>query len=318
MSEHDGEQRRVILVTRQTRLSELVEKHLTLGQAKFYLEHLGASFDDYLEEDYAYKESLQLCTKAIQAWGRYQVLDRQYLPNFVFAQDDIVVAIGQDGLVANSLKYLHGQPLIGINPDPQRWDGLLLPFESAQLASKLSSVARQTHKTRDVTMAEARLSDGQTLLGVNDIFIGAQTHTSALYDLDWNGKLERQSSSGLIVSTGLGSTAWMKSVVTGSRGIAQIVSGGTSSNTDPIPEWKPVPWNAEYLLFAVREPFISQQSQAETFFGEINESKRLTLRSRMPDNGVIFSDGIEQDFLRFTAGMEVSIGLGERKGTLVC
>lgn len=31
---------------------------------------------------------------------------------------DIVVVIGQDGLVANTLKYLDGQPVIAINPDP--------------------------------------------------------------------------------------------------------------------------------------------------------------------------------------------------------
>lgn len=53
------------------------------------------------------------------------MIDRSLLPNFLFGDDDIVVAIGQDGLVANTLKYLTEQVLIGVNPDPHRWDGIL-------------------------------------------------------------------------------------------------------------------------------------------------------------------------------------------------
>jgi hypothetical protein len=37
----------------------------------------------------------------------------------------------------------------------------------------------------------------------------------------------------------------------------------------------------------------------------------------MPENGVIFSDGIECDFLEFNAGMEARIDLAERRGLLV-
>ena len=51
-------------------------------------------------------------------WGRYQVIDRQHLTNFVFGKDHIVLALGRDGLVANTMKYLSGQPLVGINPEP--------------------------------------------------------------------------------------------------------------------------------------------------------------------------------------------------------
>ena len=47
-----------------------------------------------------------------------QVIDRGFLPNFVFGPEDTVVTLGQDGLVANTLKYLHGQPVVGVNPDP--------------------------------------------------------------------------------------------------------------------------------------------------------------------------------------------------------
>ena len=71
-----------------------------------------------------------------------------------------------------------------------------------------------------MTMAQAELNDGQRLLAVNDLFIGARTHVSARYRLRYQGREEDQSSSGLIVSTGAGSTGWYRSLLTGAAGIA--------------------------------------------------------------------------------------------------
>jgi NAD kinase len=302
---------RVVLVTRQTRLEELVTRYQTLGQAQFYLEHLGADFGDYLRESEAYASSLRIVVEALQAWGRYQIIDRAHLTNFVFATDDIVVTLGQDGMVANTLKYLNGQALIGVNPEPTRWDGVLLPFEPSQVASVLPGVARGSCKTSLVTMAEVTLSDGQVLRAVNDLFIGPKSHTSALYDIELRGIHEAQSSSGVIVSTGLGSTAWLKSIVTGSIGITKAMGYEQEARHAAMPR------DADRLVFAVREPFASRTSQTSLLYGEIDASEALTLRSRMPDNGVIFSDGMESDFLRFTAGMEARITVCKTKGVLV-
>lgn len=304
-------ERRVILVTRHTRLQELVARNNTLAQARFYLEHLGADFGDYLREDEAYSRSLRVTVDALQAWGRYQIVDRSVLANFVFAPTDIVVALGQDGLVANTMKYLHGQPLVGLNPDPGRWDGILLPFAPEEIKGVLPAIASDRRPTRSVTMAEARLTDGQSLLAVNDLFIGPRSHTSALYEITHRGRTEFQSSSGLIVSTGLGSTAWLRSVVTGSLAISAAIAGGS------IADYQPMAWDSPDLVFAVREPFPSRASQTSLVLGNVDVQAPLQIRSRMPDNGVIFSDGMEADFLRFTAGMEAVIAPASRSGCLV-
>ncbi len=306
-----GVERKVVLVTRRTRLEELVARHNTLGQAKFYVEHLGADFGDYLAENEAYAIALREVHQALQVWGRYQILERQLLPNFVFAPSDIVVALGQDGLVANTLKYLEGQPLIGVNPEPNRWDGVLLPFEVRDLQSVLGDVADGKRPIKAVTMAQAQLSDGQTLRAVNDLFIGPRSHTSALYELIYGGQSEFQSSSGLIVSTGLGSSAWMKSVVTGSMAIAQ------ARGARDINAYQPMPWDTSTLAFAVREPFPSHTSSTHLVYGEFGRDDPLRIRSRMPDSGIIFSDGMESDFLRFTAGMEATISIAGVQGRLV-
>jgi len=306
-----AQERKVVLVTRRTRLEELVVQHHTLAQARFYLEHLGADFGDYVQENAAYAQSLAAAVQTLQAWGRYQIVERAYLPNFVFAPEDIVVALGQDGLVANTLKYLNGQPLIGLNPEPTRWDGVLLPFAPCELAGVLPDVAQERRGAREITMAEARLDGGQTLRAVNDLFIGARTHTSALYEIALGERRESQSSSGVIVSTGLGSTAWIKSVVTGSLGIAQALQAGRRV------EFPAQPWDSAQLIFAVREPFPSRHSRAELVYGAVSERQPLLLRSQMSGNGVIFSDGIEADYLRFDAGMQARIGLAATRGRLV-
>src|SRR5712671_5658586 len=159
---------KIVLVTRATRLAELVIRFNTVSQARFYVEHQGADFSDYLREDETYHRALTEAQSLLSQIGRVQMVDRGFLPNFVFAPEDTVVTLGQDGLVANTLKYLAGQPVVGVNPDPARWDGKLLPFKVADLDKLMPEVFAHRRPTRSVTMAKAALNNGQTMYAVND------------------------------------------------------------------------------------------------------------------------------------------------------
>ena len=307
-----GVERKVVLITRHTRLEELIVRFHTLAQARFYIEHLGADFNEYVAEHDTYVASRRIVHDTLVAMGRWQIVDRAFLPNFVFGPDDVVVALGQDGLVANTMKYLDGQPLIGVNPDPYRYDGVLLPFTPADLRSILEDTTADRRAHRDVTMAMAKLADGQVLYAVNDLFVGPKSHTSARYEIRYGDASEVQSSSGIIISTGLGSTGWMKSVVTGSVAIARGLQG-IAARLD----YQPEPWGTDRLLFAVREPFPSKASATTLVCGAIARDRPLTLRSRMPESGVIFSDGIEADRLDFNSGAVAQIGIAGRRGRLI-
>lgn len=305
-------ERKVILVTRKTRLEDLVVRYHSVAQARFYVEHLGADFADYQREHDAYVRARDTVLAVLEGHGRYQAIDRNFLPNFIFGAQDVVVALGQDGLVANTMKYLNGQPLIGINPEPTRFDGVLLAFDPGDFKSVLDDTLAERRAHKSVTMAEARLTDGQRLLAVNDLFIGPAGHTSARYELSLGKLRETQSSSGIIVSTGLGSTAWMKSIVTGSMAIATAL--GVPVGRD---SYRPAPWDASFLQFAIREPFPSRSSAATLVFGRIEAAHHLSLRSLMPENGVIFSDGILADFLDFNSGTLATVGLAPEVGRLI-
>jgi hypothetical protein len=161
-------------------------------------------------------------------------------------------------------------------------------------------------------MAKASLSDGQALYAVNDLFIGPRTHTSARYELSLGKQHELQSSSGIIVSTGLGSTAWLKSIVTGST----LIAASFGASTQGV-RYQPQSWDAPFLQFAVREPFPSVATKATLVCGRADRSAPLVVRSLMPENGVIFSDGIESDYLEFNSGVTATISIAERAGTLI-
>lgn len=299
---------RFVLVMRKSRLQELIERFNTWSQAKFYLEHNNVEVKDYLNEHNLYQKQLTEAELILKSLGRFQLLERGLLPSYQFSPRDIVVVIGQDGLVANTLKYLNGQPIIAINPDPSRWDGKLLPFEIGQLKETVINTINKKMPFKTVTFAQATTNDGQSLLAVNDLFIGPKSHTSARYILQWNGTEEVQSSSGIIVSTGLGTTGWFQSILAG----AMAITGEASH-----PLLQGFSWSERKLQFSVREPFPSRTTGVALTFGTIEPDSPLQLGSLMPENGVIFSDGIEDDYLQFNAGCIAHIGIADIQGQLI-
>jgi NAD kinase len=304
---------KIVLIIRRTRLDELISRFNTLGQAKFYVEHLGADFSDYQREDDTYKSAIRLTEDHLRKLGRVQVLKRKFLPNFVFAKDDTIVVLGQDGLVANTLKYLDCQPVVAVNPDPDRWDGILLPFAIDELPKVIPEVFSRNRDYKEITMAKTELINGQVLYGVNDLFIGHKSHVSARYLLKIGDKQEQQSSSGIIVSTGLGSTGWLRSILIGATGIAENVSGKPVETSIR----NSTSWDSDFLYYTVREPFPSKVSETSLVFGRISRDEPMSIVSQMPENGVIFSDGIETDFLEFNSGTHATVTLAPKKGLLI-
>jgi len=311
---------KIILVTRPTRVTELKRRFNTRMQAKFYVSHLGQDFSDYEREDEHYINAVRTAQQTLGVLGRVQMIDRSFLPNFSFGPEDIVIVLGQDGLVANTVKYLNGQPVVGVNPDPARWDGQLLPFRLPDLAKVVPEVLSKKRAAKSVTMAQVTLNTGEKLYAVNDLFIGPRSHLSARYKITTGGKSENHSSSGVIVSTGVGSTGWFKSLLAGAAGIVKSLGTDTVKQASHPP--KPAPksefaWDADYLCYTVREPFPSKTTQAGLVFGRVTAKQPLLIESQMPEHGVIFSDGIESDFLEFRSGVRATIAPADRRGSLV-
>ena len=299
-----------IIVKGRTRLEVLIERFNTKQQAKFYIERSGGDFLDYEREHEQFHTALDAVQRNLSHRLKNKLVDRSFLPSFIFSADQLVITVGQDGLLANTAKYARGIPMIGVNPDPSRYDGILLPYTSETFIEGVGHVVDGTAKTRIASLAEARLGDGQRLLAFNDLFIGINDHTSARYRITYKDSTEEQSSSGILVSTLSGRTGWLSSVFNMANGIAR------SSSAQAKPK-QPRKFGSDELFFVVREPFLSQRTQVGIGLGSLSPQISLVVESLMPDRGVIFSDGIGADHLNFNSGAIATIGLASEKAHLV-
>lgn len=291
---------RVVVVSRRSELDELLIRHGTRAAAGYFLRQRGRSLDDVATRHAALQAALTTVSGAIPADWRRGHVDRDDLSRFLFAPEDIVVAVGQDGLVANVAKYLAGQPVIGVDPEPGRNAGVLVRHRPADTARLLPAVVSGAAAVQHRTMVGALLDDGQELLGLNEIYFGHPTHQSARYVLATAaGARERHSSSGVLIGTGTGATGWCASVAR-QRADAPAL---------PAPEETALCW-------FVREAWPSPATGTSLTSGRLGPGERLELTSE-GERQVIFADGVEQDHLPLAWGQRVTVGLAGRRLTLV-
>jgi hypothetical protein len=280
-------------VHRRTELDELIARHGTRGQAGFFLGSRARSLEEVDNRHAAVRDALASVTAAIPLDWRRAEVERADLDRFLFTPDDVVV-VGQDGLVANVAKYLDGQPVIGVNPEPDRNPGVLVPHAPEEFEGALATVAAGSAAYETRTMVEASLDDGQVLIALNEVFVGHPSHQSARYRLRTQGGEERQSSSGLIVSTGTGATGWCRSVWQQTHSQLEL-----PASADPR------------LVWFVREAWPSPATSTSLVEGELGIGQALSLVAET-DGLVVFGDGIESDRLTLSWGQEITIRLADR------
>ncbi|WP_026924483.1 inorganic polyphosphate kinase [Glycomyces arizonensis] len=291
---------RVVVVSRRSELDELLARHGTRAAADHFLRQRGRGLDEVTARHEALQAAITAVDAAVPADWRRGRVDRADLPRFPFAPEDLVVAVGQDGLVANLAKYLDGQPVIGVDPEPGRNPGVLIRFRADAAAAVLRAAAGKTAAIRRLTMVAARLDDGQELTGLNEVYAGHAAHQSARYRLvGADGRGERQSSSGVVVGTGTGATGWSASIAA-ERGRGEAL---------PAPEEPSLSW-------FVREAWPSPATGTSLTAGTLRAGEELRLVCES-ERLVVFADGVESDHLTLTWGQQVAIGLADRHLHLV-
>ncbi|MGN7125328.1 hypothetical protein [Methylorubrum thiocyanatum] len=289
---------RAVFVTRETDYELLIARHATRGQARFFLESRGEGLAQVEARHERFHAVLTRARAAVPGEWRQALVRRADLDRFLFGPDDVVVAVGQDGLIANVAKYLGAQPVIGVNPAPDLYDGVLARNPVERLPRLLpASVAGDVALERR-TMVEAVIDGTERLFALNEIFVGHRSHQSARYQIEAGTASEDQSSSGLIVASGTGATGWARSI-----------SEATGLDLSLAPDERAVG-------YWVREPFPSVATATRLRAGKLTDAD-LVVTSRMNEGGVVFADGIEQDFLGFGWGRQVRIAPADRALHLV-
>jgi hypothetical protein len=292
---------RVVVVHRHTELDGLLARHGTRGQAEFFLRTRGRNLADAQDRHDAQEEALRRVRAAIPVDWRRGDVEREDLYRFGFEADDVCVVVGQDGLVANTAKYLDGQSVIGIDPEPGQNPGVLVTHRAVATGRLLRAVAAGTIAVQQRAMVRATLDDGQSLDALNEVFVGHPSHQSARYRITVPDarEPERQSSSGLIVASGTGSTGWATSIQR-ERNLPPALPGIRDG----------------FLAWFVREAWPSPTTGTVSTDGLIGAGEALSVLVES-DTLVVFGDGLEADRLTATWGQTIAVGVSPRTLRLV-
>jgi len=286
---------RAVIVHRRTELQELIDRHGTRGQAEFFLASRGRRIDEVDHSHQLVQAAITAVAAAIPGSWRRGTVERADLPRFLFEPDDIIVVVGQDGLVANVAKYLDGQNVVGINADPARNPGVLVPHLPGAAVALLKAAARPSPAVSPLAMVAAHTDDGQDLLALNEIYIGSPSHQTARYTITLPSQVtEAQASSGIIVATGTGATGWCRS--------AWLERHSTLRLPQP-PDQR--------LAWFVREAWPSPATGTACTEGEVAAGQQLSLTAAA-DQLVLFGDGVETDAVALSWGQTVSVGIASR------
>ena len=286
---------RCVLIERPTEYQELLARHGTRDQARFFLAQRGQRIEDLDERHSEHRRLHQHVLAAVPPEWRRASIQREDLDRFLFEPDDVIVVLGQDGLVANVAKYLKEQPVIGLNPLPGIYPGVLVPHPPEAAGELMRDLQHGRGRTQNRTMVEATLDDGQTLTALNEIFVGHVSHQSARYAITLGGASEHQSSSGVIIATGTGATGWAASIHLERHSALEF-----PQPTDPR------------LAFFVREAWPSAATGTTLTEGILERDQTLTITSELGDGAVLFGDGIERDRVHVDWGQTITVATADR------
>ncbi len=298
---------RIVLITKQTPFEELLVRYGTYGNVSFLLQSRGEDIRRYQEQHDRYVRATAMAESELPKDVAHTIVSQKNIQQFHFRPQDLVIVTGPDGLFVNVAKYLTGQPVVALNPDPANINGVAMRIAPHDTGRAIESVLNDTAQFDSVTLAEAKTEEGDRLLAVNDFLVGRRDQVSARYVISHDGQSEKQSSSGVLVSTGMGASGWMSSVRAAVRAGCR---GRTMLPDEPS-------WDEERLTFAVREPFPSPSTDASIVYGSITPDEPLRITSDMPERGVVFSDGVPSDALQLPAGLTLTIGIASTSVRLV-
>jgi len=129
------------------------------------------------------------------------------------ADMDLAISIGGDGTALSASHFVEDKPLLAVNSSPETSVGALTTLNLGELKEKLEQISKKNFKTENLERIEVAINGKPAEhLALNEVFIASEkAYHISKYKIKFKNEEELQRSSGLIFSTGTGSTAWFKS-----------------------------------------------------------------------------------------------------------
>ena len=201
---------------------------------------------------------------------RHVLINREKLKPSAVNGADLVISAGGDGTFLQTACFVASTPMLGVCPDRNRNEGFLTSTDAAGFSMALKKLLKGKYRIAKLQRLEAGINGNKTVPALNEIFIGSlKPHDTARYTIKIGNRGEYQKSSGVIVSTAAGSTAWSRS------------AGG-----------KILPIESKKFQFVVREPYFGKLSKPKMLNGILNPGNTVYVKSDIND-GIVIADSFK-------------------------
>ncbi|MBI3623080.1 NAD(+)/NADH kinase [Candidatus Pacearchaeota archaeon] len=221
--------------------------------------------------------------------AKIEIAWKNKLSKSQFQEKDLIITIGGDGTFLSASHYVSSQLIMGVNSNPKRSAGFLTSINLTNLAGKLKQIHGKNYKISNYKRISARIFQKDKCIlaenALNEIYIGnSKPQHVSIYDLKIKSGNELQKSSGILITTGTGSTAWYRSM------------GG-----------KPFSKLSNKLKFIVREPLNLKIHKPRIKKGQIRSDEKIEVENKI--NHMILSiDSIREYKLKKNDIVEIALG----------
>jgi hypothetical protein len=196
---------------------------------------------------------------------------------------DTVIAFGGDNSFSYVSHFLDSIPIMGINSDPSRSVGALCAWDARRLDETIRSLQEGKFEIEEWTRLTAQLNGTTLSPATSEYFFGEDRRKDmSRHLMVYRGTEIETKGSGVIVSTGAGSTGWYDSAIRFLH-----------------PNGKNFLKTEEKAAFVVTEPYRFRADPRHVYEGEILPDEEIVLHSLNDGSGYATSDCWEEyDFFR--------------------
>ncbi len=222
----------------------------------------------------------------------FKCIERSKLSKNIFKKKHLIIVVGGDGTFLRTAHLVKNELVLGVNSDPKTKEGFFMGSCKDDFDKKVEIFLENRFYVEKLTRLKSKINKKELCLALNEVFIGNKIpYKTSHYKIFLNNKIEEQKSSGVLIGTGSGSNAWLKSV-----GVKPFSSCSKKS------------------YFIVREPYKGKLTRPLLTKGFISHNQILKIKSEM-NNGIVALDSNKE--YRFNKGSVIEITLSKNPLRLV-